>query len=90
MKRAELKAALAELKLSQSELARMMSINLRTVRRWIGEKDAISGPASCAIEAWIKLKRCGLGFGPCVIDITFAGELTPEMVRRRIRPLEAA
>lgn len=60
----ELRAALSELNLSQAEAARLLSVNQRTMRRWLEDGEGVSGPVEMALRAWLRLNRVGLAWRP--------------------------
>jgi len=69
MENSALVDALSELGLNQSELARLLSVDARTVRRWVSGMVTISGPAEIALKSWLTLNRCGLPWRPDGNDI---------------------
>lgn len=64
MTQAEFDVCLDDLDLTQSELANLLRVNARTVRRWAENPEAIPGPAEHAIRAWCRLKRFGIAWRP--------------------------
>jgi len=64
MERSELRAVLSELGLTQSEVAALLSVDERTVRRWADDPVRIPGPAEQALRAWLRLHRLGLAWKP--------------------------
>src|SRR5437868_3007921 len=60
---------LKELDLTQTEAAKLLSVNIRTLRRWIENPEEISGPAKQALVAWRRLQRFGLAWRPSETDI---------------------
>lgn len=69
--------ALAALGLSQVAAARLLSVDSRTVRRWVENPAEISGPAKQAIRAWIRLNEYGLPWSPDGVDLV---ECDPEKI----------
>lgn len=55
---------LRELGLTQSEAARLLSVDPRTVRRWAEHPSEMPGPALQALIAWRSLHRFGLPWAP--------------------------
>ena len=62
----ELSGIMAELHLSQVNLAYHIGVDERTVRRWVGRPEKMPGTAVQALRAWVKCHRAGLGWGKCV------------------------
>jgi hypothetical protein len=60
--------ALEELGLTQAEAARLLSVNIRTVRRWSENPDEIPGPAEQALLAWLRLHQIGMPWRPDGVD----------------------
>jgi hypothetical protein len=77
MYRLQFESCLAQLKLSQTEAARLLSVSARTVRRWVENPDEIRGPAEQALRAWMRLDRLGLSWRPDAIAI---GEEDPDVL----------
>ena len=68
MTKREFDSLLGELKLSQSEAARLLSVDARTFRRWVEDPAAMPGPAEQALKAWLTLHRHCLPWAPGSID----------------------
>ena len=66
-----------ELGLSQVDAARLLSVDPRTVRRWVADPTEISGPAEQALRAWRRLNQLGLPWSPDSIDLV---ETDPEQI----------
>lgn len=49
----ELRDALDELGMTQTECARRMRVSLRTVQTWVSGKHEIPGPAEVLVETWL-------------------------------------
>jgi hypothetical protein len=65
MARTEFDAHLGALGLTQVGVARLLSVDARTVRRWVEDpKTTIPGPAEQALRAWLRLHRLGLAWWP--------------------------
>jgi hypothetical protein len=65
MNAAEFRQSLAQLGLSQTDAAHLLSVAPRTVRRWAEESTPeIPGPAEHALRAWLGLQRRGLPWRP--------------------------
>lgn len=78
--------ALATLGLSQLAAARLLSVDPRTVRRWVENPAEIPGPAEQALRAWVRLNEYGLPWSPDGVDVV---ECDPEQVaRHRLHTLE--
>jgi transcriptional regulator with XRE-family HTH domain len=61
----EFRDCLAQLGLTQTETARLLEVDPRTVRRWAEGNDIdIPGPAEHALRAWLGLQRRGLPWRP--------------------------
>jgi hypothetical protein len=86
MSKFDLSNALNSLGLSQVELARFLSVDPRTVRRWVESPSEIPGPAEQALRAWQRLQSYGLPWSPCGVDLV---ECDPEQIaRHRLHTLE--
>lgn len=55
--------------LSQVAAARLLSVDPRTVRRWLENPAEISGPAEQALRAWQRLHEYGLPWSPDGVDL---------------------
>jgi hypothetical protein len=64
MTRTEFQSILDELYLLQSVAAKLLSVDERTVRRWVEDPSRIPGPAEQALRAWLRLHRLGLAWKP--------------------------
>jgi hypothetical protein len=61
----EFRDCLAQLGLTQTDAARLLDVDPRTVRRWAdGNGTDIPGPAEHALRAWLGLQRRGLPWQP--------------------------
>jgi hypothetical protein len=60
---------LNELGLSQTEAARLLSVDARTIRRWAMDPADMPGPAEHALRAWLALHRVGLPWAPDSVDL---------------------
>jgi hypothetical protein len=60
MDRAEFDEILAELHLNQTEVARLMQVSARTVRRWMADLESMPGYARELLRAWRRCNRAGL------------------------------
>lgn len=60
---------LRELGLTQSEAARLLSVDARTVRRWAENPAEMPGPAEQALLAWRVLNQFGLPWAPGSVDL---------------------
>ena len=68
--------------LSQVAAARLLSVDPRTVRRWVENPSEISGPAEQALRAWLRLHEFGLPWSPDGVDL-FEGDLEQIAIHRR-------
>lgn len=73
----DLSSALNSLGLSQVAAARLLSVDPRTVRRWVENPAEISGPAEQALRAWLRLNEHGLPWSPDGVDLI---ETNPEQI----------
>lgn len=64
MTKQEFVSCLARLSLSESETAQLLSVDPRTVRRWMANPAEIPGPAEQALRAWLRLEELGLAWRP--------------------------
>ena len=69
MTKIELLEFFSDLGLTQAEAARLLSVDSRTVRRWVEDATEISGPAEVALKAWRSLHRYGLPWHPDGQDV---------------------
>ncbi len=77
---------LNSLGLSQVAAARLLSVDPRTVRRWVENPAEISGPAEQALRAWHRLHEYGLPWSPDGVDLI---ESDPEQIAlHRLHTLE--
>jgi hypothetical protein len=81
MTKQELLSCLARLSLSESETAQLLSVDPRTVRRWMANPAEIPGPAEQALRAWLRLAELGLAWRPDGLAI---GEDDPEKIAAQI------
>jgi hypothetical protein len=65
----DFKRILDELRLTESQLAQFLSVNIRSVRRWIKYPYKITGPARNVILAWVRLNRLGMAWRPDEINV---------------------
>lgn len=77
MTKTDLLGIFSELGLTQVEAARLLSVDPRTVRRWVEDTAEISGPAERALKAWQSLHRYGLPWHPDGQDVLTQG---PEQI----------
>lgn len=54
MTKSELRDALSDLGLNQSEFARMIGIDPRQVRRWVAGDTAVPGPVVVLVKLWLE------------------------------------
>lgn len=69
MNKTELMAIADELGLTQSEAAALLSVDERTIRRWVEDPSTMPGPAEQALRAWRRLHRLGLAWKPTDLPI---------------------
>ena len=62
MNNVEFASLLDQFGLTQEEAARLMSVNVRTVRRWVETPAETLGPAEQALRAWLRLHRLGMAW----------------------------
>jgi transcriptional regulator with XRE-family HTH domain len=69
---ASLSECLAALRLAPKEAAELLSVDPKTVARWLRGEIAVPGPAKQALRAWLRLDRLGLPWRPAeqMIDLT--------------------
>lgn len=60
----DIRSNLAFLNTSQVEVALLLGVNARTVRRWINGTQNISGAAEQALAAWVKLHKAKMAWRP--------------------------
>lgn len=65
----EILEAIDELKITQTTLAQLMSVNARTVRRWIANPAKLPKTVEYALQAWLKLNRIGMPWRTDGIDV---------------------
>lgn len=68
MDKEQLLTILNELDLNQLDLARLLSINARTVRRWLAA-DNIPKEVEHTVIAWQKLNNLGIAWRPDSVDV---------------------
>jgi hypothetical protein len=81
MNRTHLQTVLDELGLTQTEAARLLSVDVRTVSRWADDPTHLPGPAQRALDAWLRLHRLGLAWRPDGLPI---GEDEPQELAEQI------
>ena len=77
MSKFNLSSTLSFLGLSQVAAARLLSVDGRTVRRWVEDPTEISGPAEQALRAWHRLHENGIPWSPDGVDLI---EIDPEQI----------
>lgn len=78
----DLVGCLQKLRLSPKEAARLLSIDLKTVNRWLAGKVAVTGPARRALEAWMRLEERRIPWRPDELPLAI---MDPEEVNTQIR-----
>lgn len=81
MSKTELDQCLSSLGLSDSEVALLLSVDPRTIRRWRTKPEEIPGPAEQALRAWGRLDELGLAWRP---DSLAIGERDPADIAREV------
>lgn len=64
----EFEACLNELELSQVKAAELLSVNIKTVKRWAKNPNKVSGPAEQVLRAWLNLHHNNLPWRPSMIN----------------------
>jgi hypothetical protein len=59
---------LNELVLTKTEVAKLLSVDIRTVMRWVDNSAKMTGPAEQTLQAWLRLHRIGMPWRPDGID----------------------
>jgi hypothetical protein len=86
MSKTNINEALNLLGLTQVDAARLLSVDPRTLRRWVENPNEIPGPAEQALRAWLRLHHLGLPWTPDGIDLI---EVNPEQIAlHRLHTLE--
>lgn len=75
MSRNELRNALEELGLTQTDAAQLLSVDARTLRRWLEPGGEVPGGHEQAIRAWRRLQKLGHSWRP---NVKALGELSDE------------
>lgn len=69
MTKQEFSQVFIDLALTQEEAAKLLSIHVRTIRRWAENPREISGPAQQAFLAWRRLEQLGIPWRPDGVDL---------------------
>jgi hypothetical protein len=64
MSNLELAGSLKRLSLSEAESARVLSVNPRTVRRWVEGSTVVPGAVEQALQAWLRLESLRVPWRP--------------------------
>jgi transcriptional regulator with XRE-family HTH domain len=67
----EMQEHLRALNLTQAEAAQLLGVSNRTVTRWCGNAEEVSGPAEAALRAWRRLNERHLAWRPdsvCIVE----------------------
>lgn len=76
MNKISLAGCLKQLDLSNEEAAHLLSVDIRTIKRWLdGADEKIPGPVDQAIYAWLRLQHYGIPWKPHEISY---GENQPD------------
>lgn len=72
MLHSELLKCLGALRLTPKEAARLLSVDPKTVGRWLRDEVEVPGPAEQALRAWMRLEKWGLPWRPAeqIIGLT--------------------
>lgn len=81
MQSSSLRESIVTLGLNVQELAYLLGINVRTVRRWLSEDVEIPRSIECVINAWIYLNQLGLPWRPDGFSVAL---LSPEQVKNQL------
>ena len=81
MNRLELMNCMGSLKLSSSEMAKLLSVDPKTVERWLKDEVQVSGPAAQALRAWMRLDKLGLPWRPADHMIGLSDEEIAAQIR---------
>lgn len=81
MTRTELLQCLDALRLKAKEAAVFLSVDPKTVARWLKDEVEIPGPAEQALRAWARLDRLGLPWRPADHMIGLTDEELAEQIR---------
>jgi transcriptional regulator with XRE-family HTH domain len=65
----EMQEHLQALNLTQAEAAQLLGVSNRTVTRWCGNAEEVSGPAEAALRAWRRLNERHLAWRPDSVSI---------------------
>jgi hypothetical protein len=77
--------ALTSLGLSQVAAARLLSVDPRTLRRWVENPGEIPGPAEQALRAWVRLNQYGLPWSHDGVDLV--GFDAEQIARHRVHTI---
>ncbi len=72
---------LSKLRITPKEAATLLSVDSKTVNRWLDGEVAIPGPAEQAIRAWVRFHDLGLAWRPDGLPIDF---MTDEAIAEQI------
>ena len=75
--------------LSQVAAARLLSVDPRTLRRWVENPAEISGPAEQALRAWHRLHEYGLPWSPDGVNLIESDSEQIAIHRRHAIDLDA-
>ena len=69
MNAVELSNILDTLRINQSQAARLLDVDARTFRRWVGSPAEMTVSAAEALRAWYRLEQVGLSWRPDALPI---------------------
>ncbi len=81
MNNIELLRCLCTLRLTPKEAADLLSVDPKTVMRWVTGAGEISGPAKQAIRAWLRLDKMGMPWRPSDHSIGLTEEEAANQIR---------
>jgi hypothetical protein len=82
MRENEIAKCLSILHLTPKEAARLLSVDAKTVSRWLNAETAIPGPAEQAVRAWVRFQNMGLPWRPDGLPIDL---MTEDQIATQIR-----
>lgn len=81
MTSSELSECLKALRLTPKETAYLLSVDPKTVARWLKDAVEIPGPAKRALEAWMRFEKLGLSWRPAEEMIGLTDEQLAQQIR---------
>ncbi len=76
---------LSELRITPKDAADLLSVDGKTVKRWLAGEVAVPGPAEQAIRAWVRFQNLGLAWRPdgLPIDVMTDEAVAEQILRMR-------